>query len=94
VQAVLDQLKAQPLPSMRQEIRLDNWRYLGYGPNDRQRERRKLAHWRSKKGMTVTDERLQIIDSAMRYALPAQSWRMDRSIWRSITSSWDGITFM
>jgi hypothetical protein len=78
VAQVLRAIKPQPLPTVRQRIRLDEWKWLGSRPGQREERLRQLAEWRRKPGVEVVGGELRFTGSqpALNWTLEPQSWRM------------------
>jgi hypothetical protein len=93
VAMILDKLKPQPLPEIRQKINLDNWKYLGYREGQREEEALKLKQWLNKEGASIADGQLILKNNSIVRKFPGQPWRLQMS-WRAkIPETYQRATF-
>lgn len=86
--SAMKRLKPQPLPQVRQEIRLlDGWKWYGYKDGKDERASKRIAFWNSQEqGVGVKDGRLHFDSrSTLRLPITAQSWRY-RFAWDNNTA--------
>lgn len=76
VDKVLMKLKPQPLPGVRQKIKLDDWKFLGYRQGQHEEEALQLREWMSKEGVTIENQQLILRNNSFVKALPEQPWRL------------------
>lgn len=79
VSGILEKLKPQPLPEVRQKIDLDNWKYLGYREGQREEEARQLQQWIDKEGVSIENGQLVLKNNSFRKIFPEQPWRLQFS---------------
>ncbi|MDZ7721254.1 MAG: glycoside hydrolase family 2 TIM barrel-domain containing protein [candidate division KSB1 bacterium] len=76
VQAALKRLKPQPQPTVREQIALDDWSYLGYKSGQRQTELGNIASWEEMDHAQVVDGALHLSAGTLCKSVPPQDWRM------------------
>lgn len=76
VDSALQTLKPQPKPKTRQEIHLDDWKYLGYKKGQRQDELKQITQWRQMKGTRVEDDALILDRNKISRSFAPKKWRM------------------
>ncbi|MBS3776304.1 MAG: hypothetical protein KGY70_14005, partial [Bacteroidales bacterium] len=76
VDSALRRLKPQPQPEIRQEIAIDQWKYLGYKEGQREKELQEINEWRQMAGVEIKDEALVLSGNKISRQIPAQDWRM------------------
>ncbi|MEX0780103.1 MAG: discoidin domain-containing protein [Balneolales bacterium] len=93
VQSALDQLKPQPLPQVRQKIKLDNWKYLGYRKGQYHEESQRLKKWADMEGVTIKEENLLLSDNTFRVTFEEQPWRLNFSWKASVPNKKERVSF-
>ena len=82
VRKITRAIKPQPLPEVRSQILLDNWKYLGYRSGQRKQEQKMLEAWQQIEGVTIEDGHFVLRNSFFRTDFPEQPWRMKLN-WRA-----------
>ena len=93
VASILDDIKPQPLPQVRDKIRLDEWKYLGYRKGQHQEERSLLEEWNSSEGVTINDGQLTLTENTFRTTFTDQPWRLKFSWGASVPKAPERVTF-
>ena len=83
VASVLDQLKPQPLPQVRRQIRLEDWKFVGYREGQRQEELENRNAWRNSDGVTIEDGELVLTGHPFVATFAEQPWRMNLN-WKAM----------
>lgn len=92
----LAKLKPQPLPKVRREIPLTDWKFLGYKDGQQASERENLEAWQWIEGMAVKDGALVAKEDAINFTKtlePALTWRMSLSWKIKVANSDDRVVF-
>ncbi|MGM0532665.1 MAG: hypothetical protein ACQER7_15055, partial [Bacteroidota bacterium] len=76
IDSALRRLKPQPQPEVRQEIAIDQWKYLGYKKGQREKELRQIDEWEQMAGTEIKDEALVLSDNEISRQIASQDWRM------------------
>jgi hypothetical protein len=76
VASILDGIKPQPLPLVRDKIRLDDWKYLGHRKGQHQEEQSMLELWNNSEGVMINNGQLILSDNTFRAAFTDQPWRL------------------
>jgi len=76
VSSLMDQLKPQPLPQVRNRQRLSEWKWTGYKKGQRETDMKQLAWWENQSGTSIGDHSLVFNRSArVTKEIRPQSWR-------------------
>ena len=72
----VNNIKPQPLPSVRRRISLNDWQYIGYREGQYQEKQQQLKRWENKEGVRLQDGHLLISQpQTIQWKLTPQSWR-------------------
>ncbi len=93
VASAMSKLKKQPLPEVRQKIRLDDWKYLGYRDGQLLDELRQIQQWNQSEGVTIENKRLKLTKNSFTVTFPEQSWRTKFSWTAMVPDITDRVTF-
>lgn len=75
IDALLNQLKPQPLPNVRQVLSLDGWRAYGYRTGQNEEKKTALTGWAGHPGAEVADGALNLQDASVQKKIDTLSWR-------------------
>ena len=79
---LVDDLKPQPLPSVRRRLKLERWKSLGFRAGQVEEDRAKLGYWENQSSVEAGEGRLRFVgDGKLRCSFPPQRWRL-RVTWR------------
>ena len=76
VDSALRRLKPQPQPEVRQEIAIEQWKYMGYKKGQRKKELRQIDEWKQMAGTEIKDEALLLSGNKISRQISPQDWRM------------------
>jgi hypothetical protein len=80
---VLQAIKPRPLPAVRKRIPLDEWKWTGSRPGQREERVQRLAEWQKTPGVQLAGGELHYTGSApLNWTFKPQPWRMSLQ-WRA-----------
>jgi len=97
---IVKNIKPQPLPTVRQRIPLDTWKYYGYRQGQHEEQNKALQKWNERPGVALTNGELLFTENPATVIMQVdnQDWRM-RMAWKAfipsgalpVSFSWDGV---
>jgi hypothetical protein len=93
VASILQGIKPQPTPKVRNKIILDNWKYMGHRAGQHQEERLMLEQWNRIDGVGISDGQLRLESGTFRAAFKDQPWRLKFSWAASVPEKPERVTF-
>jgi hypothetical protein len=93
VDAIIEGIKPQPLPMVRNKVLLDNWKFLGHKHGQHQQEQQLLESWNSNDGVSINDGRLTLTSGSFRAGFKDQPWRLKFSWGATVPEKPERVTF-